>query len=270
MSQAKVPNSRAVTWLALGDSITYLNDHLDETGFRVTKGYLTRVVEQLPWLTCINRGFNGWGVRDFAARLDEWDLEPADVFSIFLGTNDWNAGAPLGDIHDYQDSAGGGTICGAFRVVVDRIRTLSPRAKLIFVTPLQRGDFVYLGDPTNHAPGSYRDRDGRSLSEVARAIRDIATAEGADLLDLYHSSTITPENAVRFKRLRVPGTDRYVDHPYPEYLEVPFDPARDPYPYPLEAIAMTYDGLHPSDKGNQIIADLFAHALQGLEPAPNP
>ncbi|WP_295795775.1 hypothetical protein [Mucilaginibacter sp.] len=36
------------SWTAIGDSITYLNDHLDETGNRVTKGYLTRVTEQLP------------------------------------------------------------------------------------------------------------------------------------------------------------------------------------------------------------------------------
>ncbi len=34
---------KEVTWVAIGDSITYLNDHLDETGNRVTKGYLTRV-----------------------------------------------------------------------------------------------------------------------------------------------------------------------------------------------------------------------------------
>ena len=33
-------------WTAIGDSITYLNDHLDETGNRVTSGYLTRVTNQ--------------------------------------------------------------------------------------------------------------------------------------------------------------------------------------------------------------------------------
>jgi hypothetical protein len=34
---------KPVSWVAIGDSITYLNDHLDETGNRVTKGYMTRV-----------------------------------------------------------------------------------------------------------------------------------------------------------------------------------------------------------------------------------
>jgi hypothetical protein len=34
---------KEITWIAIGDSITYLNDHPDETGYRVTKGYLTGV-----------------------------------------------------------------------------------------------------------------------------------------------------------------------------------------------------------------------------------
>ena len=46
-------------WVAIGDSITYLNDHPEETGNRVTKGYMTRVVEKLPELDFINRGRNG-------------------------------------------------------------------------------------------------------------------------------------------------------------------------------------------------------------------
>lgn len=39
-----------IKWIALGDSITYLNDHPDETGNRIVKGYLTRVVKKLPCL----------------------------------------------------------------------------------------------------------------------------------------------------------------------------------------------------------------------------
>ena len=34
-----------IKWCAIGDSFTYLNDHLDETDNRVKKGYLTRTCE---------------------------------------------------------------------------------------------------------------------------------------------------------------------------------------------------------------------------------
>ena len=32
-----------LNWCAIGDSLTYLNDHLDETGHYVTRGYLSRI-----------------------------------------------------------------------------------------------------------------------------------------------------------------------------------------------------------------------------------
>ena len=47
-------------------------------------------------------------------------------------------------------------------------------------------------------------------------------------------------------------------------MGVPFNPKTDEYPYPPEAIRLTYDGLHPSDEGAQILADLFVQALQRL------
>ena len=38
----------------------------------------------------------------------------------------------------------------------------------------------------------------------------------------------------------------------------------DEYPYPPEAADFTYDGLHPSDKGNEVIASLLAARLKML------
>ena len=53
-------SNKPITWVAIGDSITYLNDHTNETGNRVTKGYMTRVTEKLANIQFVNRGFNGW------------------------------------------------------------------------------------------------------------------------------------------------------------------------------------------------------------------
>ena len=50
--------SKELKWVAIGDSITYLNDHRDETGNRITKGYMTRVVERLPNIKFINQGLS--------------------------------------------------------------------------------------------------------------------------------------------------------------------------------------------------------------------
>jgi hypothetical protein len=44
--------------VTIGDSITYLNEHRDETANRITKGYMSRVVEKLPHVRYINQGHN--------------------------------------------------------------------------------------------------------------------------------------------------------------------------------------------------------------------
>ena len=45
-------------------------------------------------------------------------------------------------------------------------------------------------------------------------------------------------------------------------MDVPFNPKTDEYPYPIEAIDMSYDGLHPSDEGNAIIAKMLVEVLK--------
>jgi lysophospholipase L1-like esterase len=62
---------------------------------------------------------------------------------------------------------------------------------------------------------------------------------------------------VNFKRLRDPKSGNYKNFVYPDFIDVPFDPITDEYPYPVESINMTYDGLHPSDKGYEIISNML-------------
>ena len=77
------------------------------------------------------------------------------------------------------------------------------------------------------------------------------------MVDLFNRSGITPENMVKYKRLKDPQTGEYKNYSYPTYIDIPFDPATDEYPYPAGAADMTYDGLHPADKGNAVIAGML-------------
>jgi lysophospholipase L1-like esterase len=256
--------SGEIKWVAIGDSITYLNDHPDETGYRVKKGYMTRVADALTGVTYVNKGYNGWTTGGIADRIDGLGLEKADVYSVFLGTNDWWQGRSVGTMGDYENNTGSGTVYGAFRIIIDKLKELNANAPILLITPLQRGDFVYINDFRNNAHGSYRERKGQQLSDVARAIQHIARKEKLELIDLYHKSGIRQKNIVRFKWLKDPDTGRYKAYRYPGYKDIPFDPANAEYPYPPEAAGMTYDGLHPSDKGNEIIARMIARTMKSL------
>lgn len=250
---------KKITWCAIGDSFTYLNDHLEETGHRLHKGYLTRTKEKLSFpVEIINLGMNGSCTKDWL----EQDLVEADFYTILLGTNDWFKNhTPIGTKEDFEQIKTG-SILGNLSDLLQKIRKYNKDATVIVMTPVERGDFIYLLDTTNTSHGSYQAENGIMLCEIAKSIVQVVCGHKIHILDLHSKSEFTPENAVYFKRLRVNGEIK--DLSYPDYIGLPYDALIDPYPYPVEAIHITYDGLHPSDQGCEVIADLLAEKINEL------
>ncbi|WP_298716213.1 SGNH/GDSL hydrolase family protein [Chitinophaga sp.] len=256
-----IPRERV--WVAIGDSITYMNEHPEETDHRITKGYMTMVTEKLPHIKYHNQGHNGWTAGRIAESFDKLGIGEADIYSIFLGTNDWWAGRELGAMADYKENRGNGTVHGSFRIIIDKIKQLNPEAQIILIAPLQRGDFVYLKNPRNNAWGSYKpNKNGKTLESFVAALDSIAQHENIAFADLYHDSGINLRNMVKFKWLKDPSTGKPRAFSWPAWKDVPWNPESDEYPYPPEAIGMTYDGLHPSDKGYAAIAKMLVKAMK--------
>jgi lysophospholipase L1-like esterase len=255
---------KELSWVAIGDSITYLNDHPDETGNRITKGYMTRVTDKLPNIHFINKGFNGWTAVKIASDIEKLGIQKADLYTIFLGTNDWWGSKPLGSFADYQNNTGSFTVYGAYRIIIDKLRALNDKASIVMITPMQRVDFVYFNDFKNNAYGSYKAKNGQYLENFANAVNTIANYEHFPVVDLYHKKGMDHAQLVRFKRLKDSTTGEYKNYPYPDFIGIPFDPSKDAYPYPLESINITYDGLHPSDKGYQMIAESLLKIFKKL------
>jgi lysophospholipase L1-like esterase len=216
---------------------------------------MTRVVEKLPNIHFVNKGYNGWTAIRIATEIEKLDLQKADIYSVFLGTNDWWSSKPLGVFNDYQNNTGLATVYGSFRVIVNKLRSLNEHAAIVLITPMQRVDFVYINNAKNNAFGSYKEKNGQLLESFANAVVEIAQYEHFKVLDLYHKKGMDHSKLVQFKRLKDSTTGVYKNYPYPDFINLPFNPATDEYPYPVEAINITYDGLHPSDKGYQMIAE---------------
>jgi lysophospholipase L1-like esterase len=257
-----VPKEKEISWVAIGDSITYLNEHPNETGNRITKGYMTMVKEKLPGINYINQGHNGWTTGRIADSIERLGLVKADVYSVFLSTNDWWRGNRLGNFADYQNNTGSTTTYGSFRIIINKLRSLNKDAEIILITPMQRGDFVYINNMTNNAFGSYKDKEGQSLEQFAIAIDSIGQYEHFKVVDLYHKKGMEQKNLVKFKRLKDPQTGAYKNYAYPGFIDIPFNPETDEYPYPVDAMNITYDGLHPSDKGYTIITKMLVKIMK--------
>ncbi len=253
---------KELRWMALGDSITYLDGHPAEADNRITKGYMARVVEKLPHIQYTNHGHNGWTTARMANAIETLGIQNADLYTVFFGTNDWWTSFPLGTISDYENSTGNKTMYGAYRTIINKIRNLNSDARIILITPMQRGDFVYFKNFKNNAYGSYKNKNDHSLSEYADAVKKIAASEKFPVVDLYYKSGIRLENMVKYKRVKDTATGEYKNYRYPDYINIPFNPETDEYPYPPDAIDMTYDGLHPSDKGLAVIAKMLVKAIK--------
>jgi hypothetical protein len=119
---------------------------------------------------------------------------------------------------------GNATVYGSFRIIINKLHSLNKDAKIILITPMQRGDFVYINNFKNNAWGSYKDKKGQLLEQFADAIIAIAGYEHCKLVDLYHKSGITLHNMVKYKRLKDPQTGAYKNYPYPILLIFPLTP----------------------------------------------
>ncbi len=255
---------KSITWVALGDSITYLNDHQNETGNRITKGYMTMVTEKLKNIQYINKGYNGWTATKIATDIEKLGIQKADIYTVFLGTNDWWGAKPLGTIDDYKNNTGTKTVNGSFRVIVDKLRSLNDQASIVLITPMQRVDFVYINDAKNNAWGSYKEKGGQQLENFANAIVEIGKYEHIKVVDLFHEEGMELAQLVKFKRLKNPVDGAYKNFKYPDFIGIPFNPNTDEYPYPMKSINVTYDGLHPSDKGYKKIAASLINIFRKL------
>ena len=256
---------KQITWIAIGDSITYINDNLTETNNHLTKGYMTQVVEKLKNIHYVNKGYNGWTAGRIAEQINKLDLEKADVYTVFLGTNDWWSGHAIGSLTDYKSNTGTATVYGSFRIIIDKLRSLNPAAKIVLLTPMQRSDFVYFKNFKNNAFGSYQPKNNQTLEAIANAIINIGKQENIEVADLYHNRKLSLKHMVKFKRLKDAATGQYKNYSYPEYIGVPFNPETDEYPYPAESMDLTYDGLHPGDKACSIIAKQLIKCLKNYK-----
>lgn len=158
-------------WCSIGTSITWYNSHPN----RFKEGYQTRVLKKLKFREFANVGVNG-GCVSSAPK----SVVPADVYTIEHGVNDWGHSVKPGTIDDYANDTANGTFAATYRKLIDRIREVNPKAKVVLCTPRKAYGFgSYLpkagGEPKN----------GIYLEEYAKVVREIAAREGFPVADFY-------------------------------------------------------------------------------------
>lgn len=165
-------------WCSIGTSITWF--YLNENNFE--HGYQWYVNEKFNFKQIKNIGVSGQNALQFSTTASINNITFADLYTIEHGTNDFLLNSPIGTFSDYLNNTGGTTFYGAYRLIVNKINAINPRAVIVFTTPNKLKDVTREWDIANTV--------GHFLSDYANAIREIAKYNSSSIADCFNESGI--------------------------------------------------------------------------------
>lgn len=174
-----------------------------------------------------------------------------DAILILLGTNDYNAGVPLGEWYEEVEEdvnrrgvlirqprrhfvKNMGTLRGRINTVMEYLKQNFPDQQIVIMTPLHRG-YANFGGSNVQPPESFPNALGLHLEDYVNVLREAADIWGASVIDLYRDSGLLPADPAYAKYFRDGGADGK-------------------------------DNLHPNGLGHLRMAQTIAAALRALPP----
>ena len=168
-----------LNWCSIGTSITCY--YLIENDFE--HGYQCYLNERFNFKQIKNIGVSGQNALQFSTTASINNITFADLYTIEHGTNDFLLNSPIGNFSDYLNNTGGATFYGAYRLIINKINTVNPRAVIVFTTPNKLKELTKEWDIINTA--------GHFLSDYTNAIREIAEYNSSSIADCFNESGIT-------------------------------------------------------------------------------
>lgn len=168
--------------LSLGDSYTWLNYY--GSALAETTGCTQRARGQNGNVlkSFCNDSYTGTDGNLVTETFDAALLSQYDIVTIMGGTNDYGHGsATLGAISDTKDQ---NTIYGSIKFLIDKILSLKPTIKIVFVTQPFRLQYSTETSPGGYLPNS----NGLTMQNIAQAIKECAGLYGCSVYDFYSLS----------------------------------------------------------------------------------
>ena len=185
-----------------------------------------------------------------AEKLQAEHGDSVDAILIFIGTNDYNNGVPIGEWYDVKSeevmyghgqpkqlvnrqrrymNMDAATYRGRINIALDKVKRMYPTKQIVLLTPIHRAQF-YRNEKNWQITEDYTNQCGIYLEEYIQAVKDAGNIWAVPVIDLNSISGLYPmieEHAQYFKDA---ATDR----------------------------------LHPNDKGHERIARTLYCQLAAL------
>lgn len=211
----------------LGDSIT------DKKRVGTTKCYWEYLAEWLE-LQPLVYGINGnqWdGILKQAQKLLKEQGDNVDAIIIFAGTNDYNAGVPIGEWYTETEAEtevagpamehrthreplmGDATFKGRINKAMDFLKTHFPTKQIILMTPIHRARARF-NDKNIQPDEMFPNKIGVYVDEYVKAVKEAGNVWAVPVIDLNSVSGLYPLNDAQVGYFHKADTDRL--HPNAE------------------------------------------------------
>ena len=225
----------------LGDSITDAKILPDDTHYW---GYLQDMLGTESYVYGIS-GRQWKHILDQANKLKAEHGDEVDAIMIFMGTNDYNSGTPIGEWftettevvnangkmverkrRDYVfDNS---TFRGRLNIALDSLKKMYPTKQIVMLTPIHRG-FAQFSEKNVQPSEEYCNGCGEYIDAYVNSIKEASSIWSVPVIDLYSLSGLLP--ALPEQSMYVPGGN---------------------------------DNLHPNAEGHRRIALCIYYQLQAL------
>ena len=176
-------------------------------------------------------GVNGrqWdNIPEQAKKLEAEHGDDFDAITIFIGTNDYNAGIPIGDWYDKKaemvlsargheameslmikrtPSMDGNTLKGRINIAISTLKHMFPQKQIVLFTPVHRA-YAKFGEKNIQPAECYPNRLGLYIDDYVEAIKEAGNVWSVPVIDLNALCGLNPMIEEHVQYFANPETDR--------------------------------------------------------------
>lgn len=191
--------------------VVYLGDSITDAGLKVSGknywSYLNDWLEMTPYV--YGRSGHQWHqILGQAERMRQEHGNDFDAIMIFVGTNDYNAGVPIGEwftesketvnsdgvmvervrrTHVFDNS----TYRGRINIVLDSLKRTYPTKQIVMLTPIHRA-YARFSERNVQPDESFQNECGEYVEAYIRSIKEASAIWSVPVIDIHSLSGLYP------------------------------------------------------------------------------
>ena len=218
----------------LGDSIT---DPRNSGSKKKYWGFLHDWLGITPYVYAVS-GRQWDDIPRQADKLQEEYGDAVDAILIFIGTNDYNNGVPIGEWYEEKEEQvmyghgqpkkmtdrkrrymkmEKGTYRGRINIALDKLKRMYPTKQIVLLTPIHRAQF-HRNEKNWQCTEDYTNQCGIYLEEYINAVKEAGNIWSVPVIDLNAVSGLYPMHDEQGQYFADPATDRL--HPNDKGYEI--------------------------------------------------